>query len=45
MNKNFRQIILCREGKCIDLYYRDHIELDNFDVLECETLKEAFLGG
>lgn len=43
-NENMKQIVLCRDGQCIDVYYDEKYKVDAH-LLECETLKEALFGG
>ena len=41
ISEKLKQIVLCRGGKCIDLYYNDvetDIKVD--DIIECESLKD-----
>ena len=35
--KNMNQIVLCRDGKCVDLYFEGTTDID---IIECESLKE-----
>jgi hypothetical protein len=39
-NKKMKQVILCRAGKCVDLYLDTKNKNFDEDFLECEVLKE-----
>ena len=38
---NLKQIVICREGKCVDLYYNKNFVKGNVKkFVECESLKD-----
>jgi hypothetical protein len=44
--KNLKQIVLCRAGRCVDLYYNDNIYGDIDEALiECSHLAQDIIVG